>query len=253
MPWYAHDIVLYRTDTQHLTTLEHGAYRLLLDEYYLTRMPLPADDRALANIARLTFDDWMKISATIRRFFRKRGNKLHQKRCDITLDAEDNRTQKRTEHAQKAANARHNKNKALRASGKSEQGGALHVQCPTVPDDATRPDQTGDVSERDSISVSTDTESLIVKSLPLAESVGKKINGFHNGINGSALKQQKADQFVQQRCAEALGNDGWMIVFAAEDENAPDHSRAVSLMLKTSKRLKLGWISPEEKRRRAQA
>ena len=39
--WYPFFLELYAADTRHLSCLEHGAYRLLIDEYMRFRRPLP--------------------------------------------------------------------------------------------------------------------------------------------------------------------------------------------------------------------
>ena len=80
LKWYPSD---YLGDTMHLTTLEHGAYTLLLWHYWLSG-PLPDDDRVLARIAKVSPTIFSrKFSSTIRTFFVKESDgKLHQKRMD---------------------------------------------------------------------------------------------------------------------------------------------------------------------------
>lgn len=65
MPFYVGD---YLGDTAHLSTVQHGAYCLLLFTYWRTGS-LPDDDQALANIARLSLDDWMAHRPVLSRFF----------------------------------------------------------------------------------------------------------------------------------------------------------------------------------------
>jgi len=67
--WYPHYIADYAADTMHLTTLQHGAYRLLMDAYWRNQGPLNDDDEALAAITRLPLKDWRKMRPTIGRFF----------------------------------------------------------------------------------------------------------------------------------------------------------------------------------------
>lgn len=43
MNYYEHHLGDYAKDTGHLTMLEHGAYRILLDRYYSTEQGIPAD------------------------------------------------------------------------------------------------------------------------------------------------------------------------------------------------------------------
>ena len=59
----------YLADTQHLNTLEHGAYLLLIMNYWQTGKPLPDDDSRLAMIVKLSLKDWKKIRPVIAKFF----------------------------------------------------------------------------------------------------------------------------------------------------------------------------------------
>ena len=61
----------YLADTSHLTTLEHGAYFLLLVVTWRTHdKRLPDDDKKLARYARLTPGQWARIKPTMREFFK---------------------------------------------------------------------------------------------------------------------------------------------------------------------------------------
>ena len=50
MHYYSHNIADYRKDTLGLTLIEHGAYRQLLDQYYLDEKPLPLDEEILYSL-----------------------------------------------------------------------------------------------------------------------------------------------------------------------------------------------------------
>ena len=65
MPFYPAD---YLADTGHLTTQEHGAYFLLILHYWCNS-GLPADERKLARIARMTAPEWDTARDTIADFF----------------------------------------------------------------------------------------------------------------------------------------------------------------------------------------
>lgn len=56
MNFYPRYIGDYQRDTSRLTMLEHGAYTLLLDDYYGTEQPLPAALDALYHLCRATTD-----------------------------------------------------------------------------------------------------------------------------------------------------------------------------------------------------
>lgn len=65
MPLYIAD---YLADTGHLSTVEHGAYLLLIMHYW-QNSGLPNDDRKLARICRLSLKQWQAIRSTIAELF----------------------------------------------------------------------------------------------------------------------------------------------------------------------------------------
>jgi len=65
MPMYWGD---YQKKTSHLSTIEHGAYMLLIGHYWINGS-LPESDDRLARICRLTLKDWLKIKDIISDFF----------------------------------------------------------------------------------------------------------------------------------------------------------------------------------------
>lgn len=78
MPLYQGD---YHRDTGHLTTLEHGAYLLLLMHYYAAGK-LPKNDESLARIVKLNVNDWLQIRENIAPFF---SRNWRQKRVEHEL------------------------------------------------------------------------------------------------------------------------------------------------------------------------
>jgi uncharacterized protein YdaU (DUF1376 family) len=100
MPLYIGD---YMADTMRLSTLEHGAYLLLIMEYW-RQGPLPDDDRALASIAKLDTRAWSKtVGPVIRRYFTSRDGLLHHKR----IEAERAKTATISEKRSNAAKTRY--------------------------------------------------------------------------------------------------------------------------------------------------
>jgi len=82
MPLYIAD---YMADAAHLSTLEHGAYLLLLMAYWQRGEALPDDDRKLARIAGLTAPNWARIKPTMREFFETSDEKLVHRRVEREL------------------------------------------------------------------------------------------------------------------------------------------------------------------------
>jgi uncharacterized protein YdaU (DUF1376 family) len=66
MPLYVAD---YLADTAHLTALENGAYLMLIMNYWQRGKELPAGDKQLARIARVTDDEWREIKPALQEFF----------------------------------------------------------------------------------------------------------------------------------------------------------------------------------------
>jgi uncharacterized protein YdaU (DUF1376 family) len=65
MPMYWGD---YLADTQHLTTLQHGAYCLLIAHYWQNGS-LPSDEQAIARISRLSRGEWNSNGRAIAKLF----------------------------------------------------------------------------------------------------------------------------------------------------------------------------------------
>jgi uncharacterized protein YdaU (DUF1376 family) len=100
MPFHPGD---YHADTAHLrTAAEHGAYMLLLMNYWQAGKPLPTDDRKLAAIARVSPSEWADMRDTMREFFEERDGLLHHKR----VDAELYRARAKSQAAREAVNSR---------------------------------------------------------------------------------------------------------------------------------------------------
>jgi uncharacterized protein YdaU (DUF1376 family) len=80
-PWMPFYVADYLGDTAHLSTLQHGAYCLLLFSYW-KRGGLPDDDHQLANITKLSLTSWKFHRPTLQAFF---YNGWKHKRVDTEL------------------------------------------------------------------------------------------------------------------------------------------------------------------------
>lgn len=98
MPLYVSD---YLADTPHLSALEHGAYLLLIMTYWQRQKPLPADDKKLARIARVTPDEWAGMKDELLDLFTLDGNVYRHTR----IDAELTKAQQKIEQAKRAGSA----------------------------------------------------------------------------------------------------------------------------------------------------
>lgn len=78
MPLYIGD---YLSNTGRLTTEQHGAYMLLIMDYWVSGR-LPNDDNALAAITRLPLDKWLIVRKTLSRFFTVTDSEWIQERIE---------------------------------------------------------------------------------------------------------------------------------------------------------------------------
>ena len=81
MNYYEHHLGDYAKDTAHLSMLEHGAYRLLLDRYYGTEAGIPADQAHRVARAR-SRDEKAAVDAVLGEFFTLAGGVWINKRAD---------------------------------------------------------------------------------------------------------------------------------------------------------------------------
>lgn len=128
----------YLADTTHLTTVEHGAYLLLLFSMWRAGGKLPREDRKLARLAKLTDADWLEMRDTIMPFFRIRGGTITQKRL--------------TEEAAKYRNTLVQRSKAGKASALKKRNENNENTSTRVEHMNHKPEP-----EPDSISVSNET------------------------------------------------------------------------------------------------
>ena len=80
MHYYQHSIGDYRRDTMHLSLLEHGVYRQLLDLYYLNECELNAN--ALRLICARSAEEMQAAESVLNEFFEKTETGYKHKRCD---------------------------------------------------------------------------------------------------------------------------------------------------------------------------
>lgn len=124
MPIYIGD---YLASTSRLTTEQHGAYLLLIMDYWKNGPP-PDDDAVLAQICRMSPDAWSNARSTIRAFFEQDGSTLKHKRIDSELaDAKDGKL-KRIAKASAAAAKRWGKNAPSNTPSNQQ---AMPEQCPS--------------------------------------------------------------------------------------------------------------------------
>ncbi|SFK64064.1 Uncharacterized conserved protein YdaU, DUF1376 family [Nitrosomonas aestuarii] len=86
MHHYQHNIGDYRRDTIHLSLLEHGVYRQLIDMYYLTESPIPSDiDTTCRKICARGQDEKEAVQVILNEFFELTDFGWIHSRCDAEI------------------------------------------------------------------------------------------------------------------------------------------------------------------------
>lgn len=87
MIFYPFNIGDYRKDAGHLTALEHGIYRSLIDSYYVNEGPLSADDAFLMRTHCIrTKDEIRAFNQIVSEFFILDDGKYRHHGCDKVID-----------------------------------------------------------------------------------------------------------------------------------------------------------------------
>jgi uncharacterized protein YdaU (DUF1376 family) len=122
MPFFVGD---YLKETRRLTTEEHGAYVLLILEYWAKGGNLPDDDAQLARIAGLKLPTWRKMRPVIQAFF-------HDGWRHEGLDKQLVYAADRKQRARKAALARYSEtaDSELKTTDAPSMPRASEVPCP---------------------------------------------------------------------------------------------------------------------------
>lgn len=87
MHYFQHNIADYRKDTMHLSLLEHGVYRQLLDQYYLQESPLSLDQERICRLINAkTIEEKEAVFHVLQDFFIKNDVGYVHKRCDLVIN-----------------------------------------------------------------------------------------------------------------------------------------------------------------------
>jgi uncharacterized protein YdaU (DUF1376 family) len=86
--YYKHHIGDYRRDTAHLSLLEHGIYRQLMDTYYLSEEPIPSEtEQVMRRLAARTEQERTAVEMVLSEFFLLVDGVWKHARCDAEIEA----------------------------------------------------------------------------------------------------------------------------------------------------------------------
>lgn len=126
LPYMQLYIADYLADTMHLSTEEHGAYLLLMFNYWQTGRPIPKN--RLSKIARLSNDRWDAVEPSLKEFFNDTGTEWVQERIERDLEAVKNSISQKSAAGKASAQARKVKKGA--STQQNGNGCSTGVQAP---------------------------------------------------------------------------------------------------------------------------
>ncbi len=117
MHYYKFSIGDYRRDAAHLSLIEHGAYRQLLDQYYLDEAPLPLDADALCRrLSARTQEERAAVAVVLAEFFTRTEQGYIHQRCDEEIAQYQDRAEVARENG-RLGGRRRNENQTPTDSG----------------------------------------------------------------------------------------------------------------------------------------
>jgi len=190
--WFPGD---YIRDTRRLSMLQHGAYRLLLDEYMVTGKPLPNDLPALYRICgAVSGEEHSAIRYVLEEFFRLDGPVWKHKRCDDELSRQSER----------AASARDSAGKRWgKKTGGADAGAHANAYANALPTDSDGNASQNHVQNQMSIPNGIDTEQR-AQETPAALCVAFKKAGINVGPGNVTVMEMARQGVTVETLQEAI-------------------------------------------------
>jgi len=96
--YYKHHLGDYAAATRHLSLLEHGVYRCLIDLYYINEAPLPLELRAVHRlVCARSKEEREAVETILEEFFVKSDDGWRNTRCDEEISAAQVKAEKNRE------------------------------------------------------------------------------------------------------------------------------------------------------------
>ena len=103
LPYMQLYVADYLADTMHLSVDQHGAYMLLIMNYWQTGKPLPDVDQRLQCVCMTSAEHWQEIRPALEEFFVIEDGYWHHNRIDADLE----KVLSKSDSARRAAKKRH--------------------------------------------------------------------------------------------------------------------------------------------------
>jgi len=139
MHYYRFNIGDYKKDTGHLSIVEHGVYRQLIDLYYTNESPITADIRKLSRlISARANDEVQALNDVLDDFFTLDGDVYRHTRCDNELKSLYAKSEKARQSAQARWDAKSSKDANLLRTQCERNANACNNDANALKNDANR-------------------------------------------------------------------------------------------------------------------
>jgi len=216
-PWYAHFPADYERKTSHLTMLEDGAYRRLLDHYYSTGMALLLDRAKLCRICRaFSEEEIAAIGRVLDEFFTEKRDGYHNHRADEEIAEAKRRIRIKVDAGKRGG---------IAARGKSGRKPNSKTIAPAIADELRKNTPSHPPPH------------------PKKQEFKKSFSSGHGLGNGAVTIENPHERIArfQQKIAQALGPAGWETVLAACARSDPKHEASLALCKQTARSMNKGW------------
>lgn len=134
MPFFIGD---YLKDTRHLSTIEHGAYCLLIFYAWTNEGVIPADDKRLARIVGMSTKEWSASSEVILDYFYKANGGYRHNRVDRELARASGHVEQRRAAGKASAAARaaqrNSNDRSTTVATEEQRNGERNARTPPTP------------------------------------------------------------------------------------------------------------------------
>lgn len=226
MPFYTDS---YTGDTTHLTTIEHGAYVLLLITMWRAGGWLPYDDDMICRYTRLRKSQWNKMKPVIMDFMRIEGRMFTQGKLHDTLEAVRIKSNKAAQSA-RAKHRKYNKTRPANAASTQDERSAILNPDPypekgssSSAHDARDPDPPIEIEEvppKDAGGADPSQSTVPTEADIMAGLQSYNDAAYRNGLKAAVMP---LDATRRQRLSdriEAYGLDRWCEAMSLIDSNA---------------------------------
>lgn len=109
LPYMQLYVADYLADTAHLTAAQHGAYLLLMFNYWQRGKPLNNANERLTNVARMSNEEWLEAKPALAEFFEIDGDEWRHARIDRDLETVNSKASKASSAGKASAASKANK------------------------------------------------------------------------------------------------------------------------------------------------